>query len=585
MQRAQQYNINGNNILENQNYAQQISLWQEKYNALASLHQKLRSDYDAMVERTTTIQAIANQNMASKDMYEQKLRDKEMELANIAREKHIAQQQLRHSVSDYENKLSQVKGELTKTQSQASLILSSRDSQMNELHMKNEQEKNAMNDIYQRTLDELEQLKMLYAQAQSSCESLEGQKSQLMLQVRNLEKQIELTQNELLSAKDSLNSVNSSLQNQMVEVSRNSTNLVRGCINSSFKGACEALMYIQGLKESSLGHSSTNSIELFKLDLEYALEDLCKSMLEYIETNDGLNVIVNVPKVLVYFTLFSSQINANPSEFNDLVHICIQYFQDMESGTLDSLPLEHQKSIIEDGCRKIKTRLELFIESKDDLAMIKDTILYSQDHAAKLTISFSATVHSEIAKEVQLLVDSIALLIQRATECQNEVSFKKVAVTLPDSYKKINRWTQGLISAAKHVSVMAKVMVEAANKVLLGETSSEFLIVSCQEVTASTAQLIASACVEMEITTSSIQSLKSAGAEVKRLSISLLEKVSTAFKLTTKENDDYSKMSLHDLKVSEMNQNVLILQLEQQIAQERKKLADMRKSSYHRDVV
>merc|ERR1712241_1593233 len=57
-------------------------------------------------------------------------------------------------------------------------------------------------------------------------------------------------------------------------------------------------------------------------------------------------------------------------------------------------------------------------------------------------------------------------------------------------YRKNSRWTEGLISAAKAVGLGAKLLVDAADRVVMGSGKFEEIMVASQEVAASTAQLV-----------------------------------------------------------------------------------------------
>merc|ERR550517_1402278 len=57
-------------------------------------------------------------------------------------------------------------------------------------------------------------------------------------------------------------------------------------------------------------------------------------------------------------------------------------------------------------------------------------------------------------------------------------------------YRKNSRWTEGLISAAKAVGLGAKLLVDAADKIVIGEGKFEEMMVASQEIAGSTAQLV-----------------------------------------------------------------------------------------------
>ncbi|OXT09797.1 hypothetical protein B9K06_27150, partial [Bacillus sp. OG2] len=65
-------------------------------------------------------------------------------------------------------------------------------------------------------------------------------------------------------------------------------------------------------------------------------------------------------------------------------------------------------------------------------------------------------------------------------------------------YKKNNRWTEGLISAAKSIAYTTNTLIGIADGVLQNKHTNEELIVASREVAASTAQLVSAARVKSQ---------------------------------------------------------------------------------------
>ena len=80
-------------------------------------------------------------------------------------------------------------------------------------------------------------------------------------------------------------------------------------------------------------------------------------------------------------------------------------------------------------------------------------------------------------------------------------------------YKKNNRWTEGLISAAKAVASSTNILIETADGVLSGRNSPEQLIVASREVAASTAQLVAASRVKASFMSKTQDKLESCKPE------------------------------------------------------------------------
>lgn len=154
-------------------------------------------------------------------------------------------------------------------------------------------------------------------------------------------------------------------------------------------------------------------------------------------------------------------------------------------------------------------------------------------------------------------------------------------------YKKNNRWTEGLISAAKAVATSTNLLIETADGVISGRGKNlEQLIVASNDVAASTAQLVAASRVKASFASKTQERLEEASKAVTGACRALVRRVQDIIASRDREEGedvDYSKLSGHDFKVREMEQQVEILQLENALASARTRLGEMRKISYRED--
>ena len=153
-------------------------------------------------------------------------------------------------------------------------------------------------------------------------------------------------------------------------------------------------------------------------------------------------------------------------------------------------------------------------------------------------------------------------------------------------YKKNNRWTEGLISAAKAVASSTNVLIETADGVISNRNSPEQLIVASNDVSASTAQLVAASRVKATFMSKTQERLETASRAVTSACRSLVKQVQDIITQRSQDENetiDYSKLSGHEFKVKEMEQQVEILQLQRQLEEARGRLGEMRKLSYQED--
>ena len=169
-----------------------------------------------------------------------------------------------------------------------------------------------------------------------------------------------------------------------------------------------------------------------------------------------------------------------------------------------------------------------------------------------------------------------------------------------------------MISAAKAVASSTNLLIETADGVISGRNSPEQLIVASNDVAASTAQLVAASRVKASFMSKTQDRLEGASKAVNAACKALVRQVQEIIAGRNKDEEhvDYSKLSGHEFKVQEMEQQVRlfntfstlprsrlhtiflhfelsnkydqveILQLENSLAQARTRLGEMRKISY-----
>ncbi|TNN09874.1 Huntington interacting protein related 1 isoform 1 [Schistosoma japonicum] len=115
----------------------------------------------------------------------------------------------------------------------------------------------------------------------------------------------------------------------------------------------------------------------------------------------------------------------------------------------------------------------------------QDLIAESKSHS---TSNENLQVNSLILDCCSELLLCVGELVKQSKIIQQE--FKDSSTSI-EFYKPYNRWTDGLLSAAKFVGAGANVMVEIANSIVCGKgVKLERLIVISQEIAASTTQLV-----------------------------------------------------------------------------------------------
>ncbi|KAI8969960.1 I/LWEQ domain-containing protein [Mycotypha africana] len=296
---------------------------------------------------------------------------------------------------------------------------------------------------------------------------------------------------------------------------------------------------------------------------------------------------------------------------------CIHYFSSVMSTYLKMLPHAQRPEVVIQGDMRVQEALTKLSQKTEDLILtgaadvnkmaegeVGDLVEQEMSRAAR-TIeeasakiqqllqrpanpAFSATdiqVHQLILNSVLALTNAIANLIKCATASQQEIVAQgRGSASKAAFYKKHNRWTEGLISAAKAVAVATNMLVEAADGVISKTHSLEQLIVASNEVSAATAQLVSASRVKSSFMSRTQERLELAAKGVKDAAAELVKQIKSLVAQQNKDETDeidFNKLSVHEFKCREMEQQVKILKLDAELTNARRILAEMRRSGYH----
>lgn len=202
---------------------------------------------------------------------------------------------------------------------------------------------------------------------------------------------------------------------------------------------------------------------------------------------------------------------------------------------------------------------------------------------ALLMASQKVDVHAAILQSAIFLTTAIAYLIKCATDSQQEIVAKgKGSSTQGAYYKKNNKWTEGLISAAHSVAGCTTYLVETADGLVEGKNSLEQLVVAATETSVATTQLVAASRVKDSGKTQ--DRLEEAASSVRQATKLLVKAAKDAAQVKAQvEIKSIAGIGKHELKVQEMEAQVKILELEKSLQTARYQLGALRKDGYHQE--
>ena len=293
-----------------------------------------------------------------------------------------------------------------------------------------------------------------------------------------------------------------------------------------------------------------------------------------------------------------------------------RFFHSLQSYRLQSIPAAQRKEIVirnnmetKSSLAKLSTAVESFIPRQNTSTLAKANgdigdLVESEMQAAARAIEAATArlqvimsrpkdnsrsaldmqVHDAILGAAMAITNAIARLIKAATDSQQEIVAQgRGSSTSQAFYKRNNRWTEGLISAAKAVAMAATFLIETADGVISGTKSLEQLIVASNEVASATAQLVQASRVKSELMSKTQEKLEIAAKAVTDACKALVRQVKaiTAQAMESNDESDYDRMAAHEFKVMEMEVQVSIVTLEKELADARRRLGQMRRSAYH----
>lgn len=600
------------------NIEEQVTNWAKKYEALAKLYSQLRSEHLNLLAKFKKIQQKINsaqESITKKEKFEKELKQKNLELADLIRERDRArldldrmriakdqeieklQTHLREMTSKYvdNDEISSKKVKAIRDKYEGDLLA------LNELLKEKEDQLLSLGD--QSSLREkLKEKEMDLEIAQESLDSAlkelsissQGPSSRLLWSLLNIilannVRRIQDTKYDLASPMQTgnVNSIPNFLLSILDLCSDTATDFAH--VYNNFLAEGPKLS-----DEEEDENLSFSGVILTSFELATSLNDLMlniKGLSKTIPSTDE-QVIIRLLETLLakaedfYLSVTSDSLDAldNDDEKIDLVidsNVHFQHAVKALSNAVEDIQPRHRVSgkrgniedVVDEEMEEAARQIDAAMEFLGRLQMQSSEGTDLQIHQALVAAAMSVT-------------QAVTVLIKASIDSQHEIVAKnKGTQTVREFYKKNNRWTEGLVSAAKAIAGATNILIETADGVLKGNNSHEQLIVACNEVAASTAQLVAASRVKANTMSKTQDRLETSSTKVNTACKSLVGKVQGLLiqESEGQSNLDLSKLTPYEGKTLEMEQQVEILKLENLLQSARKRLADIRKFGYRDD--
>ncbi|KAG0650316.1 Endocytosis end4 [Hyphodiscus hymeniophilus] len=611
---------------------EQVNTWRTKYEALAKLYSQLRHEHLDLLQKFKGVQlkaASAQEAIDKREKLEREIKTKNLELADMIRERDRALHDKDRLTGGNREEMEKLKRELRMALDRADSLERSKGNELSSMLSKYNREMADLEDALRKKSRALDEVHAKYSEGGSDAERLlREREEELEVYKASLDDTL-LRLNELENSKGATDeALDGEIDAMLLSNIGKINDIIDSVLQSGVQRVDDALYEL----DSSMQAGNQNATPSYVLS---QIEKASSSATEFATAFN--NFIADGPnsshaETIRTINVFSSSVADVLSNTKGLQRLAtddkkadqltngarqsaqstVKFFRGLQSFRLDGMdPVQKTEVVINNNndvqinLQKLNKLVDTFAPNSGKLANNKgdlgdlvdnelnkaaDAISAAAARLAKLKSkptdgysTYELRIHDSIIEAAMAVTNAIAKLIKAATVTQKEiVEAGRGSVSKSNFYKKNNRWTEGLISAAKAVAASTNTLIETADGVLSGRNNPEQLIVASNNVAASTAQLVAASRVKAGFMSKSQESLEQASKAVGAACRSLVRQVQSMIKDRDQEDErvDYTKLGAHEFKVREMEQQVEILQLENNLSSARQRLGEMRKVSY-----
>ncbi|PWN41106.1 hypothetical protein IE81DRAFT_348645 [Ceraceosorus guamensis] len=613
----------------------QVTLWRNKYEALAKLYSQLRTEHLDMLAKYKQMQIKAGSAQEAIDKMERMERDvkaKNLELADMIRERDRARFDLDRIKASQKEEFDRLKRDLMFANERAEDATRAKSSEMSGIMATLNRQIAELEDELRNKRDGGDDLRRQLHDKDAEITRLrEEQAAELAIMQEGMDETIKQMQELKLGQGVQDDAVNAQIDTLILDNSKKLNAIIDSILQACVEKVDDAVYELEATSASGnttatpqyvlsiieKGVSSAN--EFATVYSLYLSQEAGGEHVEVIKKANQLaqtifDVLVStkgITRLAQTDAAAEKLINAGRTAGNGL----IRFFSNLQSFRLATVAPANRRNVVAQQNMEAGTALKTLNDVVEGMVKSGDSALASangdigdlveremQGAAAAIeaatkrlqalmsrprdTGKFSAVdlqVHDAILEASLAITRAIGGLIKAATDSQQEIVAQgRGSSTNQQFYKKNNRWTEGLISAARAVAFATTMLIEAADGVIVGSHSLEQLIVASNEVSAATAQLVAASRVKAEFMSRTQDRLETAAKAVTDACKALVRQVKAITERKNEEHDvDYSRMATHEFKTKEMEAQVEVLKLEQSLTQARRTLANMRKAGYH----
>lgn len=585
---------------------EQVNTWRTKYEALAKLYSQLRHEHLDLLQKFKTVQlkaASAQEAIDRREKLEREIKTKNLELADMIRERDKALHERDRLQGSNKDDVEKLKRELRMALDRADNLERSKGNELSTMLSKYNREMADLEEALRNKTRALEEAQSKLRDGSSDLEALLREKEEELEVYKAGMDQTLIELNELKNNQGTSDQVLDGQIDALVLVQLEKINeIIDSVLQAGVQRVDDAMYELDSTMQAGNQNASPTHVLSQIEKASASATEFATSFNNFIA--DGPNSThADLIRTVNVFAGAIADVCGNAKGLTRLAtdeksdsllngarqsaHATVKFFRGLLSFRLDGMePLQKTDVVINSNhevqmsLQRLNKAVETFapgfgkLANKGDLGDLVDQELSKAADAIQAAVdrlnklrnkprdgysTYELRVHDSILDAAMAITTAIAQLIKAATVTQQEiVQSGRGSSSRTAFYKKNNRWTEGLISAAKAVATSTNRLIETADGVLSNRNSPEQLIVASNDVAASTAQLVAASRVKAGFMSKSQENLEQASKAVGAACRSLVRQVQNMIKDRSagEEQVDYSKLGAHEFKVREMEQQV-----------------------------
>ncbi|MCJ1255865.1 sla2 Src-like adaptor 2 [Lignoscripta atroalba] len=614
----------------------QVNTWRSKYEALAKLYSQLRTEHLDLLQKFKGVQlkaASAQEAIDKREKLEREIKTKNLELADMIRERDRALHDKDRLTGGNREEVEKLKRELRFALDKADNAERSKGSELSSMLAKYNREMADLEEALRNKTRALDEIQSKHGERDGDLERALQEKEEELETYKFGMDQALVELNELkMNGGDTDKALDEQIDQVLLGNIQKINDIIDSVLQSGVQRVDDALYELDSTMQagnqnasapyvlSQIEKASSSATEFSTAFNNFIADGPNSTHAEIIRTvnvfSGAIADVLSNTKGLTRFATEEKKADQLTNAARQSAQTSVSFFRALQSFRLESLEPTQKTDVVINNNHDVQMNLQKLSKLADafapksgklshasgDLGDLVDRELTNAANAIDAAAerlnklkkkprdgysTYELKIHDSILEAAIAVTNAIAQLIKAATASQQEIVKEgRGSSSRTAFYKKNNRWTEGLISAAKAVATSTNTLIETADGVISGRNSPEQLIVASNDVAASTAQLVAASRVKAKIGSRTQDRLEEASKAVGKACRGLVRQVQEIISQRNKdegEDVDYGKLSGHEFKVREMEQQVEILQLENNLAQARQRLGEMRKISYLED--